>query len=151
MTYKIVIPIKKKRDGKWNKVPSLNDFIKAERTTIYTKNGKFLTKGAVMKKEWQKYMANYICDCMGKVKIKEPMIMHYHFYEADHRRDWSNCFSTFVKFFEDSLQECGVILNDNQRFIKGFTAEFEVDGVNPRTEIEIEVLENEWGFNPYQE
>lgn len=144
MIYGIVVPMRKKRDGKWDKPPSLNEYIKSERTTIYTRNGKFMTKGGALKKEWQKYFSIYIIKCLPNVKITKPIIVHYRYFYPDYRMDCGNIHCPIQKYMEDALQDCGVILNDNQRYIKGFTADFSIDKVAPRIEVDLEVLENEF-------
>lgn len=136
MIYTFTIPTKPKA-----KMPGLNDFIKAERVTFRTKHGKFMTKGAIMKKEWQEYISIFIRRDLGRLKINKPIIVHYHYFEPDHKRDFGNVHATCQKFTEDALQECGVISNDNQKFIKGFTADFDVDKENPHITVELEEVE----------
>lgn len=143
MIYKITVPIKKKMDGKWDKPPTLNDHIRAERTTIRTKTGKVFTKGSILKKTWQEYFSIYIRKDMGKIKIEKPILCRYHYHYPDSRADYSNIHSIFCKYFEDALQECGTIINDNQKYIKGFTADFDIDKEKPRIEVELEILEVE--------
>ena len=135
MTYKFTIPT----DGD-NKLPSLNEYIHAERTRIGGR-GKFLTKGAVMKREWQNYISVFIRKDLRGVKIEKPVIIHYHYYEQNRKRDIGNVHAPCQKFVEDALQDCGVIINDNQRYLRGFTASFDVSKDNPRVEIEIEETE----------
>lgn len=138
MKYTVTIPIKKKLDGKWDKPPTLNDHIRAERTTIRSRNGRLLTKGAILKKTWQDYFSVYIRKDLKRTKIEKPVIVHYYYYYPDTRADYSNIHAIFCKYFEDALQGCGTIINDNQKYIKGFTAEFFIDKENPRI---ISVLE----------
>lgn len=135
MTYKFTIPT----NGQ-NKLPSLNDYIKAERTRIGGR-GKFITKGAIMKREWQQYISVFIRKDLRGVKIEKPVIIHYRYFEQNRKRDFGNIHAPCQKFVEDALQECGTIINDNQRYIVGFTADFAIDKDNPRVEIEIEERE----------
>ena len=109
-----------------NKLPSLNDYIRAERERIGAR-GKFLTKGAVMKKEWQQYISIYIRKSLRGVKIEKPVVIHYHYYEQNRKRDIGNIHAPCQKFVEDALQDCGVLANDNQKYVIGFTASFDVD------------------------
>lgn len=132
MTYKFTIPT-----GGKNKLPSLNDYIRAERERIGAR-GKFLTKGAVMKREWQQYISIFIRKDLRGVKIEKPVIIHYHYYEENRKRDIGNIHAPAQKFVEDALQDCGVIANDNQKYVVGFTASFDIDKQNPRVEIELE-------------
>ena len=136
MTYKFTFPTKN------NKTPSLNEYIAAERVRLGGRNGKMLTKGALMKREWQNKIAIYIFNQLRKVTIEKPVIIHYHYYEENAKRDIGNVHAPFQKFCEDALQECKVIANDNQKCVVGFTALFDVDKQNPRIEVEIEEIEN---------
>ena len=135
MTYKFTIPTKGQ-----NKLPSLNDYIRAERQRIGGR-GKFMTKGALMKREWQNYISVFIRKDMRGVKIEKPVVIHYHYFEENRKRDFGNIHAPCQKFVEDALQECGVIKNDNQKFVVGFTATFDVCKENPRVEISLEERE----------
>ena len=124
------------------RLPDLNDYLQAERVTRRTQNGKLFTKGAEMKKQWQKYIITYIRKDLRGVKITKPVIIHYHYYEPNARRDYGNIHAVAQKFVEDALQIAKVLVNDNQKYVKGFTADFEVDASNPRIVIDIEEVEN---------
>lgn len=132
MMYKFTIPTERK------KLPSLNEYIKAERIRLGGKGGKFLTKGALMKREWQEYISIFIRKDLRGVKIDKPVIIHYHYFEPNTRRDLGNIHAPCQKFTEDALQDCEVIANDNQKCVVGFTAHFEVDKENPRVEVSLE-------------
>ena len=96
--------------------------------------------GGRMKKNYQYIITQFIRRDLGKLKIKEAVIIHYHFFEPDKRRDKSNIASLAMKFIEDALQQCGVLQNDNWECVAGFDHEFEVDKKNPRIEVELEEL-----------
>lgn len=135
MTYTFTIPTEKK------KLPSLNEYIAAERVRIGGKGSKFLTKGALMKREWQSYISLFIRRDLKLLKIEKPVIIHYHYFEKDSRRDLGNIHAPCQKFTEDALQDCGVIANDNQKCLKGFTATFEIDKENPRVEVSLQEID----------
>ena len=137
MIHTFTIPTDKK------KLPSLNDYIKAERVRLNTRNGKFLTKGALMKSQWQEDISKYIRADLKHLKIKNPVIIHYHYYEENRRRDLGNIHAPCQKFTEDALQDCGVLANDNQKCVVGFTASFDVDKHNPRVVVHLEEVTNE--------
>ena len=137
MIYKFIFPTK------GNKTPSLNEYITAERIRIGGKGGKLLTKGALMKRQWQKDIGTYILNELRGVRIEKPVIIHYHYFEENAKRDIGNIHAPFQKFCEDALQDCGVIANDNQKCVVGFTALFGVDKQNPRVEVELEEVTNE--------
>ena len=132
MTYSFTIPTKHR------KLPSLNEYIAAERVRLGNKGGKFLTKGAVMKRSWQADISIYIRKDLRGVHIEKPVIIHYHYYELNRRRDLGNIHAPCQKFVEDALQDCGIIANDNQKCVVGFTAHFDVDKENPRVEVTLE-------------
>jgi len=132
MMYKFTIPTDRK------KLPSLNDYIKAERVRINARSGKFITKGSVMKKEWQSYISLFIRKDLRGVRILKPVIIHYRYFEENRKRDLGNIHAPCQKFVEDALQECHVIANDNQKCVVGFTANFNVDADNPRVEVILE-------------
>lgn len=128
MTYKFTIP---------GRLPNLNDFIKAERTTVKSdyRSKVLLTKGALMKKQWQKYVANYIRADLGNTKPKTPIDIHYTFYEPDRKRDKDNIMGFAFKVVFDALQSTGTIQNDNWKTINNIIADFDVDANNPRIEV----------------
>ena len=127
MKYKVVIK---------PNMPNLNDFLKAERTTLRT-NGKLNTKGNLMKKEWQKRCVMFIRLTLKGKKLKPPVDIHYHYFEKDKRRDKGNIHAFCQKVFEDALQQAGTLPNDGWNEIRNFSAEFDVDKNNPRVEITI--------------
>lgn len=73
--------------------------------------------------------------------ITKPIVIHYKFFVGDHKHDYSNVASAFIKSFEDALQQKKVISNDNPTFLKGYTTDFALDRNNPRTLVAIEELE----------
>lgn len=131
MTYTFTFPTKHQ------KTPSLNEYISAERQRLGGR-GRFLTKGAIMKQQWQRDISVYIRKDLRGVKIDKPVIIHYQYYEENKKRDIGNIHAPFQKFCEDALQDCGVIANDNQKCVVGFTAHFKVDKENPRIEVTLE-------------
>lgn len=76
------------------------------------------------------------------IEIDKPIRITYTFYEPDKKRDLGNLL--FVdKIFEDAMQVCGVIKNDNQNFVKGIVAnEVRIDKNRPRVVVEIEEIED---------
>ena len=76
-----------------------------------------------------------------KVKIKKPIVIHYHIYWKDKRSDRMNIASAFDKSFQDALQKCGVLSNDGWKDVINATFDFNVDRDNPRIEIVIEELD----------
>jgi Holliday junction resolvase RusA-like endonuclease len=123
------------------RLPDLNDYLQAERVSRRTPNGKFFTRGAEMKKKWQQYIITFIRKDLKRLKITKPVIIHYHYYEPNARRDLGNIHAVAQKFIEDALQITKVLANDNQKCVRGFTADFDIDKDEPRIVVEIEEME----------
>lgn len=102
--YQVEIPLK---------LPSCNEYINACRKNIYA--------GARMKKEIQGQIQWYL---LRLPKITNPVHIHFHWVEANKKRDLDNC-SFGKKFILDAMQEMGAIPNDNSKYITGFTDTFE--------------------------
>jgi len=136
MTHKFVIE---------GQMPNLNDFIRAERTQFRSRTGKFLTKGATMKKEYQHNATISIRRDLKRLKVEKPVLLKYTFYEPNKKRDHDNVASFAMKVIQDALVECGTLKNDGWKEIVGFECNFEVDAKNPR--IEVEIIEKEDNTN----
>ena len=115
-------------------LPSLNDYLAAVGTNPKAGN-KF-------KHDYTKPCISAIRRCLrGYHVTNPPIVLHYKYYEVKRgkRRDISNIHACCAKFFEDALQDCGIIQNDNPDWICGFTTEFNwLDKGEPYIEIEIE-------------
>lgn len=127
MTYEFSIGGQIKLKG--NPLPSMNEFIGAQRSNAYN--------GASFKKKHQQHCVWAIR--RAKIpKIKRPVILHYIFYERSTRRDLDNISGFAHKVIQDALVECGVITNDGWKNIKGYTDTFAVDREKPRIIVMIE-------------
>lgn len=123
--------------GKNNVFPCLNDYIHA--------CGRHPQVGAKMKRDYQMIASNAIRRQLGRLEIKNPITLHYKFYEGSEKRDFANVGAFAEKVIDDALQVCGVIKNDSQYWLRGYTHEFFVDKGNPRIVVEIEEHETEFG------
>ena len=123
------------------RLPDLNDYLQDARVTKKTANGNLSTRGAEMKKKWQQYIITFIRKDLKRLKITKPVIIHYHYYEPNARRDLGNIHAVAQKFIEDALQITKVLANDNQKCVRGFTADFDIDKDSPRIVVEIEEME----------
>ncbi len=121
--------------GKDKVFPSLNDYIHA--------CARHPQVGARMKRDYQMVASNAIRKQLRGVSLERPVRIHYDFYEPDHKRDISNVASFFVKVFEDALQDCKVLKNDNWAHIRGYSQDFHIDKGNPRVEVVITETEEE--------
>ena len=85
--------------------------------------------GWEIKRQWIKPVA-------GRAVIKITC------YEANKKRDPSNVRAGAEKIILDALQKCGIIRNDNWRWLSDIPATVEYDKKNPRVEIKIELEES---------
>jgi Holliday junction resolvase RusA-like endonuclease len=114
---KITIPIK---------VVSLNEYIDACRSNRYA--------GAKMKADMQEQISWYV---KKLPKQNKPVKITFTWYEKDQKRDLDNvCFAK--KFILDSMVECGVLENDNRKWVTGFEDKFPNDRGEYKVEVEIE-------------
>ena len=114
------------------RLPGLNEYIAAERRNKYM--------AAKMKRDAQ----NFVSACAKAQRlprIKNPVVMEYHYYEPNRRRDHDNVAGFAHKVIQDALVEIGVLKDDGWDEIVGFIDSFSVDKKDPRIEVEIrEVL-----------
>ena len=66
-------------------------------------------------------------DCLVDIRID--------CYEKHRRRDVDNVFSGACKIIEDSLQRCGILKGDGQKYVRSVTGNVSVDSENPRVEV----------------
>lgn len=119
--------------------PSLNQYI--------AELGKNPRAGGRYKKHYIMIAANAIRRDLKRFKTSKPVILHYTFAEPKKgaKRDYGNIFGLADKFIEDALRDCGVIPDDNPKYVKNFTHEFiYTDGV-PFIKVEIEEVETPTG------
>ena len=118
--YRVTIP---------GRMPSLNEYIEAERRNRYV--------AAQMKSEKQYYAGLHIRKALPGIHIDSPVYIHYHWYEPNKRRDKSNACAFGRKVIEDALVQQHVLRDDGWDEIAGFWDHFDVDKNNPRIEVEI--------------
>lgn len=131
MEYRLVIP---------GRMEGLNEYTSANRTNPY--------KGGKLKRNCEHTIIQCIRKQLGNVHIKNPVLIYYHFFEKDARRDNDNILSCAAKFTQDSLVKTGVLQNDNQKCIPKFYFDTDVDKASPRIEITITELTNEQAKMP---
>lgn len=109
------------------KLPSLNDYIKACRSNKF--------QASVMKKETEKAISLFT----GKLKeFTKPVTIHFTWIEENSKRDCDNiAFSK--KFILDALVKQGKLIDDSQKYVKGFTDEFK-QGNEAKVIIEIQEI-----------
>ena len=95
------------------KLPSLNDYISAERTNRYM--------GANMKRNTQDGIAWFIAKLP---RFENPVTIHFHWIEKTSKRDLDNV-AFAKKFILDALVENGKLIDDSQKYVRGFTDTFE--------------------------
>lgn len=110
----------------YGKLPGANEYIAACRSNRYA--------GAKMKDECEKIIIMQICD---RRAVEGFAVIHFTWHEKDRRRDKDNV-AFAKKFVLDALQKCGVLKNDNNSVVAGFTDSFRYGGDYGVT-VEIEV------------
>lgn len=112
------------------RLPSLNEFISANRTNVHV--------GNKMKQDAQMIVTQYI----PNMKITKPVMIEYIFYEPNRRRDLDNIASFAIKVIQDALVNKGSLINDGWGQIVGYSVEFYVDKNNPRICVDIHEVED---------
>jgi len=112
------------------KLPSMNQFISANRTSVHVGNN--------MKQNSEKIIMNYIPKW---ATFEKKVFITYNFYEPDKRRDHDNIASFFIKVCQDSLVKKGVLHNDGWANMVGFSVQFHIDKKNPRIEIDVDEVD----------
>lgn len=96
-----------------DRLPSLNDYITACRSNKF--------KGATFKKDIEKLIGYYIMadKKLGLVRsVINPVRIIFEWHERTVKRDLDNIFSA-KKYILDTMQDCEILVNDNQRYVKG--------------------------------
>lgn len=111
-------------------LPSLNDYIRAERAT---RRG---LGAARMKTDCQSRIIMAIR--AAKVKpVENPVILRYTHYVPNRRKDRDNIASIVHKFTQDALVFEGIIPNDGWDDILNSIDEWGIDRSNPKTVVRI--------------
>lgn len=76
-----------------------------------------------------------------RVKFKQPVRIHYVFFEPDRRRDKSNVAAFAVKVIEDALVKLQIIRDDGWKYIENYTQSFKIDKEHPHIEV---YITDEW-------
>ena len=108
-------------------LPGLNEYTR--------KNRAHWSKGAEDKRDTQ----DYILWQLPKVKITKPVHITFTWIEPNKKRDKDNI-AFAKKYILDAIVKAGILENDGRKQITGFEDKFEVDGENPRVEIELQEI-----------
>lgn len=111
-------------------LPGLNQYVAAISYNRYA--------GGAVKRESTDFV--YMC-CMSQniVAYTDPVTITFKWYMKNRKKDLDNvCFGK--KFILDGMVKAGVLVNDTQEYIKGFTDEFYIDKQNPRIEVVINLV-----------
>lgn len=131
MIYKV--EIRGKFFNKTRNAPGWNDRLAA--------SARHPMQGGKMEKDFVMVCANAIRHCLKKTKITKPIRITYIFHESDKKRDLGNiCY--LDKPYEDALQLCKVLENDNQNWVRELHFILgEISKNNPYVEIYMEEIE----------
>lgn len=117
------------------RLPSLNDYI-AQCRIHAQKGGKF-------KREWQERVEYDILIAKQQKRLRavnKPVIVHFYYEERTAKRDLDNVASFAHKICLDGLVEMGILQNDTQQWVRGFTDTF-YHGKVDRIGVELEEIE----------
>ena len=117
------------------RLDGLNDYTAANRTNPH--------KGGKAKRDNELLVIGCIRHQLRGIHITDPVLIYYHFYEKDMRRDGDNIVSCGAKFIQDSLTKTQVLQEDNRKCIPNFYHDVSVDRENPRIEVTITELTKE--------
>lgn len=83
-------------------------------------------RGNATKRKFMNICNDEIRAQLKDVKLTKPVIIHYRYFEPrdGHYRDYPNIHSFCSKVFCDSLQKCGVLVNDNPKYLRNETHDF---------------------------
>ena len=109
------------------RMPSLNDYIRAERGSMYAANA--------MKRECTDAAA-WAARAARMPRFKMPVTVRFTWVERNRRRDIDNV-AFAKKFVLDGLVAAGVIGNDTPQYVRGFSDSFAYDAARPRIEVEV--------------
>ena len=117
--------------------PGMNEYTSACRGY----GGRF--KGNNMKSDCQDVAAYHILAQLRGVQIRQPVRLHYTFYEANKKRDHDNVAGFAHKVIQDALVAAGKLTDDGWDEIVGYSDDFILDRKNPRIELIIEEVEED--------
>jgi Holliday junction resolvase RusA-like endonuclease len=103
------------------KLPSLNEYINVCRRNKY--------QAAKFKRDVEEVIGWAIIEAKAKKMLQptcKPCKVAFEWHERTAKRDCDNIASA-KKYILDALQKQGIIPNDNQKYIKGFTDDFVKD------------------------
>lgn len=130
---KYLISIEGTYYGKDRTAPGWNDRISASATHPKA--------GGRMEKDFVLVCVGAIRKQLRGAKIRKPIRITYTFFETDERRDLGNI-AYIDKPFEDALQMCKILENDNQMWVRELHFLIgQTDKKHPRILIEIEEIE----------
>lgn len=111
-------------------LPSLNEYISALNRNRYAGNHM---------KQVNTDLVYFECRSQKLEAVLEPVIIHYTWYMENKRKDVDNV-SFAKKFINDGLVLAGILVDDSQKYVKGFTDTFFIDKNAPRIEISLEIV-----------
>ena len=109
------------------RMPGLNEFIKAHDKDYHKGNH-------TQQRETDR--AAWCAKAAHVPRFEGPVVVSIEWYEPNRRRDLDNVASA-KKFILDGLVRAGVLANDDQRHVAGFTDTFHIDRERPRIVVSI--------------
>ena len=115
-------------------LPTLNDIIRSARGNKFASASK--------KKQYDELVA-WSCKASKLTKLGAKADFTFTWYMKDRRKDKDNIMAG-QKFIFDGLQKAKILKNDGWNEIGNISHRFEVDKENPRVEVEIKEITNEY-------
>lgn len=115
-------------------LPTLNELIKADRTSHFV--------GNKLKQGWQNRIVMCLKKTMKDVHFENPVNLQFVFYEPTRKRDPDNVSAFARKVILDAMVKCEIIPNDTFKYIRSIHDIFLVDTYNPRIVVTIEEISN---------
>lgn len=117
------------------KLPGLNDYVRACRSGYHAGNS--------MKRAAEEKILGAMLEAnTERIRAGKRVFLRFAWIEPNARRDMDNI-AFAKKFILDAIKKYGLIADDGQKHIVGFSDSFGVDKGNPRIEVEILEVEHE--------
>ena len=107
------------------RLPGLNSIIASSRTNYHKANSE--------KRKAQSYVRLFL----PKKRITKSCEIRMTCYEPSERRDVDNVIAGACKVILDEMVHCGILANDNRRWVKQIHSLVYTDKQNPRIEVEV--------------
>jgi len=113
-------------------LPSLNEIIDA----CKRRRGKWNAYSTMKEKETKRILQEFMVQGVRPPSIYRPVRINFRWISGSLKKDLDNI-AAGKKFILDAMVKGGILKNDTQEQVKGFSDSFELDRTNPRIEVEV--------------